>query len=258
MTLLTRPYAKRLLMVVALYSLAGCVTTESGGLPKPDSDENRVKAHLDLARGYLEQRDVTSARRPLEAALDIDPTNAEANVLLAMVYQTQGENELAESSFKRAIRYAPEDSMARNNYGTFLYSQGRLEDARKQLELAIRDPSYVARPQAYENLGLTELKLGLTDAAEQSFQHALMLNSKQARSMLELADLYFEKGVYPTSKQYFDGFSRESRHNARSLWLGIRLGRVFDDKNAVASYALALKNLYPGSDEFRMYEASRE
>lgn len=254
---LTGPYKRRLLVFCMLSLLGGCVT-ENGAQPKVEPDEKRVKAHLDLARGYLEQRDLSSARRPLEAALEIEPTNAEANVLLAMVYQVQGETELAESSFKRAIRYAPSDSMARNNYGTFLYAEGRLEEARKQLELAVRDPSYPARPQAYENLGLTELKLGLTDAAEQSFQRALMLNARQSRSMLELAELYFAKGVYPTSKQYFDGFMRESRHNARSLWLGIRLGRVFDDKNATASYALALKNLYPGSDEYRMYEASRE
>ncbi len=245
-------------MIACAVLLSGCVTTETGGLPKPAPQDARVKAQLDLARGYLEQRDVGRARRPLEKALEIDPTSAEANVLMATVYQVEGEDKLAERAFKQAIRYAPRNSMARNNYGTYLFSKGRYEDARTQLLVAIEDTAYNARPQAYENLGLTELKLGMREEAEASLQRALMLNSRQARSMLELSEIYYEDGNYPRSRQYFEGYIREAKHNPRSLWLGIRLSRVFNDANAVSSFALALKNLYPGSDEYRLYQQSMQ
>lgn len=244
----------RALMCASL--LSGCITTEVGGLPKPGTQDQRVKAQIDLARGYLEQRDIGKARKPLENALAIDPTSPEANVLMATVYQVEGELKLAEASYKQAIKYAPRDSMARNNYGTFLYSQGNFDDARKQLLVAVQDPSYSARPQAYENLGLTEIKLGMRADGEQSLQRALMLNGRLPRSMLELAEMSFEDGNFPRSQQYFDGYAKVAKHTARSLWLGVRLSRVFNDENALSSYTLALKNLYPGSEEYRLLEQS--
>jgi type IV pilus assembly protein PilF len=247
---------RHLAVLLALALLAGCVTTESGGLPKAKPVDERVKAHLDLARGYLEQRDVLKARRPLEQALEIDPTSVEANVLMATVLQVEGEKDLAEASYKKALRSDANDAMARNNYGSFLYAQGRYEEAHKQLLVAIQDTSYTARGQAYENLALTELKLGRPDDAEKNLQRALMLNSQQPRALLELANLYFERGTYPAAKQYYDAYTGMARQTPRSLWLGIRLARVFDDADAIASYALALKNLYPGTEEYRLYQDS--
>jgi len=241
------------LLLPLVVLLCGCVTTETGGIPKAKSEDDRVKAHLDLARGYLAKADIARARRPLEQALKIEPNSVEANTLMATVLQVEGEDQLAEESFKKAIRYGPDSAMAHNNYGTFLYSKGRYEEARKNLLIAVKDTSYSARAQAYENLGLTEVKLGATDDAEKTFQRALMLSSEQSRSMLELSDLYFQKGNYPASKQYFDWYGKTGKSNARTLWLGIRLSRVFEDQNALASYALALKNLYPGSDEYKAY-----
>jgi type IV pilus assembly protein PilF len=245
-----------LLLTVVL--LGGCVTTQVGGLPKPGSVDQRVQAQLDLARGYLEQRDIARARRPLETALKIDPTSAEANVLMAAIYQIEGEDRLAEAAYKKAIRHSPRNSMARNNYGSFLFAKERYADARKELTIAVEDTTYSARPQAYENLGLTELKLGLREDAERSLQRALMLNSRQARSMLELAEIYYDKGLYPQARQYFDGYVREAKHTPRSLWLGIRLSRIFNDANALSSYALALKNLYPGSEEYQLYQQGQQ
>jgi type IV pilus assembly protein PilF len=242
------------LVCLGLALAGGCVTTETGNLPKAKPTDERLQAHLDLARGYLEQRDVGNARRPLEQALKIDPTSVEANVLMATIYQVEGENDLADATYRKAIRYDPDHAMARNNYGGFLYAEGRFEEARRQLLVAVKDTTYTARAQAYENLALTELKLGRLEDAEKSFQRALMLNSSQPRALLELADLYFERGVYPTSKQYYDAYIRSSRQTPRSLWLGIRLARVFDDRDALASYSLALKNLYPGTDEYRQFQ----
>ncbi|MFB3105037.1 MAG: hypothetical protein ACE1ZA_08920, partial [Pseudomonadales bacterium] len=62
--------------------MAGCITTSTGGLPAPASDEKRVKAQLDLARGYLENRHLERARVPINRALSIDSKSVEAHVLL--------------------------------------------------------------------------------------------------------------------------------------------------------------------------------
>ena len=240
--------------VVPLLLLAGCVTIQTGGT-QPSSTAQRLQAQLDLARGYLEKGDVANARRPLEQALKIDPSSAEAHVLMATVYLADGDKHLAEQEYQQALRYDPKNPMAHNNYGTFLFAEGRYKDARKELLMAANDPKYARRAQAYENLGFTEVRLNDVKNAEQSFQHALMLNTALPRCYLELANIYFAAGNFTAAKEFFEKYNSMSKPSPRSLWLGIRLSRVLSDENQLASYALALKNLFPDSEEYRLYEA---
>lgn len=233
--------------------LTGCVTTETGGA-QPGSTAQRLQAQLDLARGYLEKGDVANARRPLQQALKVDPSSAEAHVLMATVYLADGDKHLAEQEYQQALRNDPRNPMAHNNYGTFLFAEGRYKDARNQLLQAANDPKYARRAQAYENLGLTELRLDDIKDAEQSFQRALMLNTALPRCYLELANIYFGAGNFTKSKEFFEKYNSMARPSPRSLWLGIRLSRVLEDENQLASYALALKNLFPESEEYRLYQ----
>lgn len=239
--------------VVAALLLAGCITTETGGA-KAGTNPQRVQAFLDLARGYLEQRDYVHARPPLEQALKVDPSSAEAHVLMATVNLAEGDKQLAEREYKDALRYEPRNAMAQNNYGTFLFSEGKYKQAAEHLKIAAEDSQYVRRAQAYENLGLTQVKLEEMADAEQSFLRALMLNSTQPRSAFELAEIYFTAGDFAKSKQYFDAYNTMARPTSRSLWLGIRLSHVSGDQNQLASLALALKNLFPDSPEYRLYQ----
>jgi type IV pilus assembly protein PilF len=239
------------LILCALVS--GCVTTETSGVQKAPTAQ-RLQAQLDLARGYLELGDVAGARRPLERALKIDPRSAEAHVLMATVYLTDGDKRLAEQEYRTALRDDPRNAMAHNNYGTFLFAEERYKDAKAQLQQAADDPKYARRAQAFENLGLTELKLGETDAAKQSFRRALMLNSALPRCYLELAQIDLAAGDFPAAKDNFDRYNAIAKPTPRSLWLGIRLSRVLNDKDQLASYAIALRNLFPDSEEYRLYQ----
>jgi type IV pilus assembly protein PilF len=243
----------RWLTLGLLLLVAGCITTETKG-PKTGSSQQRVQAYLDLARGYLEKKDFVNARRPLEQALKVDPSSAEAHVLMATLYIADGDKQLAERQYKEALSHEPGNPMAQNNYGTFLFAEGRYKDAEKHLALAAENSAYGRRAQAFENLGLTQLKLNKPADAEQSFLRALMLNTAQPRSAFELADLYFAKGDFTRCKEYFDSFNAMSRPTSRSLWLGIRLSRVLGNDDQQASYAMALKNMYPDSPEYKLYQ----
>ncbi len=139
---------------------------------------------------------------------------------MASVYIADGDKQLAEREYKEALRSEPRNSMAQNNYGTFLFSEERYKDAMQHLKIAANDPSYARRGQAYENLGLTQLKLNEPADAEQSFLRALMLNSAQPRAALELADLYFKAGDFTRSKQYSRASTRwRDRLRAVSGWV---------------------------------------
>lgn len=248
-------WRKSLIMSSLIMSVVACVVTETTGL-RPASDEERLQAHLELARGYLENRDVARARKPLGRAFDIDSSSWEVHDLYGLIFEMEGESKLADQHFKRALRSDPRNARVLNNYGAFLYGQGRYRDARKRLEKATEDPNYVGRSQVYENLGLVMMRLGEVEEAERAFQRSLMLNSAQGQATFELAEIYFDRGAFDIARRYYDAYRNAVRQGPRSLWLGIRLGRVYADEDAVASYSMQLRNLYPGTREFELYQES--
>jgi len=239
-------FCNRLAIVATvLGSLTACVTESTGGLPPPAPLEERVQAQLDLARGYLEQRDFVRAQPPLQKALEIDPRHVEAHVLIAVLFGVQSEKELAEFHYRTALRIDPDNAQALNNYGSFLYSQGRFADALQPLSRLVKDTTYRARSQAFENLGMAQLRLGQIDAAEASFERALDLNFRQPGAALELAEIAFARGDVELATARLLEFRSLARQNARSLCLNMKVAAHLEQQDLVASSALALKNLYP-------------
>jgi type IV pilus assembly protein PilF len=232
----------------AVLLLAGCVTESSTGRTAAPK-EVQLQAHLDLARGYLEQNDPARARDPLERALQIEPRSPEAHTLMGVFYQGQGEPDLAERHFRRALQIDAGHALALNNYGTFLYSQGRYKDALVPLRRLALDPEYRGRAQAFENLGLTELVVGNARPAREAFERALSFNPQLPRSNLELAQLAFEGGDYEAADRYYETFRARARQTPGSLCLGIRLASQAGAADRRASYEIALKNLFPDSAE---------
>ncbi|MFW6094627.1 MAG: type IV pilus biogenesis/stability protein PilW [Pseudomonadota bacterium] len=235
-------------LTAALLLLAGCVTERMGG-SEPAPRSVQLQAQLDLARGYLDQRDWARAREPLKRALEIQPRSAEAHALMAVLHQNQSDPDLAEEHYRRALRYDRDFAMALNNYGSFLYAQGRYEEALRPLRRLVRDPDYRARAQAYENLGLTELKVGNRAEAERAFERALSFNAVLPRSSFELARLAFDDGRHAEARRYYEMFRGRMRQTPATLCLGLRLARQAGDSDRIASYRMALSNLHSDSPE---------
>ena len=242
------------LFLAVVLSLSGCVTTVTGNNIEEASEDARVKAQIDLARGYLAKNSYQSARRPLDKALEINSRSVEANVLKAIIHQREEEIDLAEKHYKLALKYEPNNAQALNNYGGFLYSQGRLKAAVVPLRKAVKDTGYAARSQAFVNLGLVEASLDNTEAARSAFERSLMLNTKQTRSHLELADIYFTSGNVMRAADHYGLFRSGERQTARSLCLGVRIATALELPDEQSSLRLALKNLYPGSAEAKNCE----
>lgn len=236
-----------------LIGLGGCAAPQQrAGDVAPRED--RLRAYLDLANGYLDLGDLNRAKLPLERALEVDSRSWEANAMLGRVYQREGDLDLAEQYFRRAVRFGPDVPRVRNDYGVFLYQQGRYEEAADQLRQAVGDPNNPQRAVAYENLGLASLEAGARTEARNAFSRAVMLDEKMSTSLLELAELAFADADYSQSAAWYQRFRSLTRQNARSLWLGVRLARLADDADAEASYALQLRNLFPLSKEYRLLQ----
>ena len=237
------------LLLSVVYLLSGCVTESTGGLPGPAPKEDRVQAQLDLARGYMENRDWMRAKSPLQRALTIDPESVEAHVLFGVLYQAENEAALAEEHFSRALRSSPRDPQALMNYGGFLYSQERYEESLAPLELLVEDTVYRGRPQAFESLGLAYLQVDQLAQAETSFRRALELNFRLPRANLELARLLFDQDDVAGANEYFFLYNRVGRPSARSTCLGLKIAIANKDSDQEARYRLSLKNLFADQAE---------
>lgn len=258
-------HLRRALLLTTLLGLAACTSNETEpdpvvSLPSapplaPAPTRERVRAQIDLAEGYIDVGDLPRARAAVERALEIDSRSWEAHDVYALIYQMQGDADLAERHFRIAQRAAPGASRVSNDYGVFLYQQGRYDEAVAQLRRAANNPDSGNRPVAYENLGLASLAAGDRTEARNAFARAVMLEGRMAVSLLELAELAFEDADYAQSANWYRRYRDVvQRQTPRSLLLGARLARRSGDTNAEASYALQLRNLYPLSDEYRRYK----
>lgn len=254
-------FASRVLMVLAAFVLivtTGCVTETSGGRAKKNKDMDRfIDTSVSAAVRYMREGQTDDAFRHLNRALEADKKNSRVHGTLALLYRMTGDTELEERHFKLAIRYNPDDPKVRNNYSTFLYREGRYKDALAQLKKAVKDPSYSQRELALYNMGRCYLKLEKPDRAVESFERAVRLKDELPEAHFHLAVLHEEAGRLRKSNAHLEAFGRYARHTPKSLWLGIRLQREIGNRDALASYELALRNLYPDSEEYRLYTESK-
>lgn len=247
----------RVISALALVlALSGCIT-ETTGVKRNVDLQKSLQAHIDLGLGYLAQGDLPRAKEKLARAMEIDPNSASAHNAYGLLFQLEEEIDLAEKHFRRAIRLNSKYSLVRNNFGAFLYAEGRYEEAIEQLKVAVQDPFYRARSQVYENLGVCYLKTRDKKLAQEAFGRSISLNPRQTRSLLELAELQFGQQDYPQARDLYQRYIAIEQQSARSLWLGIRVAQIFQKRDDLASYALMLRNIFPASPEYQLYRESR-
>ncbi|GFM86068.1 type IV pilus biogenesis/stability protein PilW [Pseudomonas cichorii] len=245
---------RALLLSCLVILLVGCVSTgHVDPLKTSQGRDEARKAYVQLGLGYFQQGQTERAKVPLKKAIELDSSDPDANAALALVFQAEMEPELADQHFRKALASSRNDARIVNNYGSFLYEQKRYQEAYERFQQAAADNLYPERSRVFESLGMTALKLNKREEAREHFTKALRLDRQQPRSLLEMAELSYEDGHYVPSRDYYDRFSQLSEQNARSLLLGIRLAKVYDDRNKAASFGLQLKRLYPGTPEYQQY-----
>jgi len=249
---------KTIWILIVSLGLSACVTTTNDRLSQNRDPKKAVAAYVEAGVLFIQHNQMESASRALNRAQEIDPDNPAVNNGLALFYSVEGDKSQTEKYFQKALSSNPDFSQARNNYAAFLFQEGRIDDAIEQLERVVKDYHYDRRYTAYENLGLCYLKTGDKEKAEHSFNRALKLNANLPISQMEMAQLSFERGDNQAALRYLSNYEQMAKPNPRQLWLGIRLQRLLGNKDKLASYELALKNLFPGSPEYKAYKASKK
>lgn len=252
--------SKRAFLIFIFASgMSACVTTTTGGFIATASDEQAVRDYVNLAVGYYDANDMAGARRNISNALDIDNRHSPAYNVLALILQTEGDIELAEQTFQRAISLDRENSRARNNYAALLFSLQKYSEAFDQLQEVVDDSMYEGRAIAFENLGRSALMLENDAAAENAFERALQLNANLYLSALELSNLRLGNGNLQGARTAFNQYLTivqfyNIAHSPKALLAGIQIEGAFANQALVEEFTLLLMSLYPESPEYKMFQ----
>ena len=154
-----------------LVVMNACVTTTTGGFNVEASDEETLENHIQLAVAYFNADDMPNARRYLNNALEIDSRNSEANNILALISQREGDLELAIENFQRAVRLDQDNARARNKYIALLFFSGDYENASDELLTVMQDAMHEGRAVAFENVGGSAVSPNRLEEGEVAFTH---------------------------------------------------------------------------------------
>jgi type IV pilus assembly protein PilF len=214
----------------------------------------RARLRLELATGYFEQGQTTVALDEIKQSLVVDPTFADAYNLRGVIYMRLGDAGLAEDSFRRAIAINPREPNTLHNYGWLLCQQSRYADASRQFAAALADPAYADRAKTLMTQGVCELKAGQPAEAERSLMQAYELDASNPVTGFNLASLLAQRGDWSRAQFYIRRVNNSPAANAETLWLGIKIERRLNNREALAQLANQLQRRFPQSREAIAYE----
>lgn len=234
--------------------LTGCVTTEVSQREDTSSPEEAAQYNVQLGLEYLRQGNRRLALEKLNRALEQDPKLADAHTAIAYLYSQSEDNERAENHYRRALRLASDDPDIRNNYGTFLCSQGRLEDAERQLLEAARSSRNTSPEVAWTNAGACAERIPDADRAEEYYREALRINSRFPDALRRMARLAYRQDNLLQARAFLQRYLEVAQHSAESAWLGYRIESTLGDREAAARHATRLKEQFADSRELKLLQ----
>jgi len=162
-----------------LFLLAACETT-GGRDPATNmirySSDSPAVAYVNLAKAYLEQGKMSFALENATEAVRVDRNHAEAQLVLALIYQRMNEFKMAGKHYSIAKELAPNDPLVANAYGTYLCAEQRYAEADSEFKQAAASVMNPSPWIASTNAGLCQESRGQFALAKASLRQALQQN----------------------------------------------------------------------------------
>lgn len=222
------------------------------------SDEPEARKHartrLQLAIGYFEQGQTTVALDEIKQALVIDPSFSDAFNLRGLIYMRLNDLRLAEDSFRRALALNPREPNTMHNYGWLMCQQGRYAESVQMFEQALANPTYSARAKTLMTEGLCQQRANLLPEAERSLSRSYELDPGNPITGYNLATLLYQRGEWTRAQFYIRRINNSELANSESLWLGIKVERRMENREAMKQLAEQLRKRFSQSRELAAYE----
>jgi type IV pilus assembly protein PilF len=258
---------------IVLAALWGCTTTTTitsgpptGDPPSRDrvttSDqtdvERRARVRMELASGYYSRGQLETALDEVKLALAAKPDLPDAYSLRALIYQSLGDDRLAEENFRRALQLAPGDPNTMHNYGWYLCQRNRLNEAQAQFQQAIATPRYAGLARSLMTQGICYTRAGAWAEAERSLARSYEVDPSNPVTAVNLADVLYRRGEYERARFYIGRVnSVQELSNAQTLWLAARIENKAGNARAARDLGRQLRNRFPQAPEAVLFERGR-
>ena len=176
--------------------------------------------------------------------LDLKNNDPDVWNQLGVLLDEKGDKAGALAAYEQAVAIAPKFGQAHNNLGVLLEEQGKLDDARRHLELFVKLEEEAGRHtgEAYYSLGVLELEqLHLKDAKKQ-LQKALDIDPDAPLYNNAIGDVYLaEKNPGMARSYYQKAIGKDPRSAVAYSGLGDAQRAMGDRDKALASYQKSLE-----------------
>ena len=255
------------LLVTGLASISGCASKVAGVGPtgsgvemmtasdEPDA-RRRARIRLELAVGYFEQGQTTIALDELKQSIAADPTFGEAYNLRGLIYMRLNDFRFAEESFKKALSIDPQNANVVHNLGWLFCQQARYPESLALFSQALANPQYGERAKTLMAQGLCQIGAGRPADAELSLLKSYEFDAGNPVTAYNLAILLFQRGDYVRAQFYVRRLNNSELANVESLWLGIKVERRMNNRDAMLQLATQLQKRFPQSRQSASYERS--
>jgi type IV pilus assembly protein PilF len=247
----------------AILSTAGCSSAPARDPLAPteaftesDVPEARKRAtnRLNLAILYFQDGKNSIALDEVKQAIAVDPNWFELYNMRGLIHMQSSEFALADASFQRALSINPSSSEVKHNYAVLLCKLKRVPESIAMFQSALSNPAYGQASNSLMELGLCYLGAGRKREAETSFVRSIEVNAGNPSSTYHLAALLFERGELVRAQLYSRRLNNSERATAESLWLGIKVERRLDNREAVSQLADQLRKRFAQSREAAAFD----
>lgn len=186
------------LFVISLF--VGCTGTTKT-LPKDNKNLTDQKV---LALAGLKRRNYKQAMEEIAAAEKIDMTDPEVYLIRGIILFAIQDIEGAEKSYKTAIEYDENYSVAHFNICGLYLQQKKYDDAIAHCQKAAADRLYKSKDRALTTIGVIYFNKGDLDRAEEYFEQSLKVNPALVYTHNELGKLYVAQGKLADAVEEFE------------------------------------------------------
>jgi type IV pilus assembly protein PilF len=250
-------------LVLAPWWLSACA---SRGQDKADLTTNsdltdvdrRARVRLELALAYFGRGNTTTALDEVKQAIAAKPDLVEGYNLRGLIYASMNEADLAEGSFRHALRIDPDNFDTLHNFSWFLCQRKRFDEADAQFKMLLALPNFRNAPRALLAQGVCQARNGRWQESERTLSRAYELDPANPATAVNLSEVLYREGEYERARFYIRRVNAvEEQSNAQTLWLALRIENRLRQPAQVKALGGQLRNRFPEAPETLLYEKGR-
>ena len=185
--------------------------------------EVTAKAYFDLGAAYMVKKRFDLAESKLELSLRDLPTPEALNAL-AVLYESQHDNVLAENTYKKLIKDFPDYIMGYSNYYIFLCKYDRKN------QIITLNNIMISRREKFAGIGFIEagncaITRDRVAKAKEYYKQALAYDPYVAGALLPLAKIDHDRGFVEEAKRKVDLVNNQIGYSARPVYLSVLTSR---------------------------------